>query len=364
MLTDYKQIIADYENMNDYDKAVGDYYREYFYTLVFCKHEALVANSKSTKEFSIDYLQIPGSNGWKLPCYTINILTGQAQINHTNGIMVKLAKDDQYAWPYEIPNLQQGEIILTQDFYNSIFYDDLNTSHIGEKISIQISDKSGRNIVTLQDLTIKDIAANDAYGGDTFYVSQREYDALYPLSVNAVAVMINTNGVDDIEAFLQELRSYGYYVLAPFSMDIYNYEMKFHTFYPLFWGAAGGLLIFSILFIMNFITTGVVSKKKEIGILRALGAQIIDTEKIFILESAVIATIIAFLSLVLLVIETIVINICLSNGIINGIQIISFNFANIPILIIISYVITALSAVMPTYRISKMKPADAIKRVV
>jgi ABC-type antimicrobial peptide transport system permease subunit len=175
--------------------------------------------------------------------------------------------------------------------------------------------------------------------------------------------MIGLNGYSDTETFLKELRANDYYVFAPFSMGIYDFEMKFHAFYPIFWGSAGILLLFSVLLIMNFIGTGINAKKKEIGILRALGARVSDTEKIFIIEAIIIATIVATLSIAVLVGAAFAINASLATGEMAGAAVISFDWLAIPIIIGLSYIITALSAALPAYKISKMKPADAIKKV-
>jgi ABC-type antimicrobial peptide transport system permease subunit len=103
--------------------------------------------------------------------------------------------------------------------------------------------------------------------------------------------------------------------------------------------------------------------KSKFGILQALGARVIDAEKIYIFEALIIATITAALSLGLLIVATPKINNILATDDMMGASIMSFNWIALPIILGVSYFITALSAALPAYKISKMKPADAIKKV-
>jgi ABC-type lipoprotein export system ATPase subunit len=367
--TDYANLLANYGNMDSYQKAIGEYNGKRLYTLVFCNKQTFLNKVKSTSEYSIDYRQIPGGNSWELPCYDVRIFVGNVQ--HTqNGLTVRLSDGQNFG--QGVPTLGAGEVALTMDFYNSLFGEEVKLQggsfapapqHIGEKITIRVKDVSGRNIATIYDCTVIAVTTNNSFGGDTLYVAQDEFDALFPASVNAEALMMRLSEGTELKAFLKDLRQNGYYVYAPFSLGLYDFEAKFQVFNIIFWGAAGILLLFSVLLIMNFITSGVNVKKKEIGILRALGARISDTEKIFLFESVFIATGIAILSLGLLIAATIVINTGLAAGAMSGTSVLSFNFLSLPIIIVLSYIITALSAALPAYRISKMKPVDAIKKV-
>jgi ABC-type lipoprotein export system ATPase subunit len=367
--TDYAKLLADYNMMDSYQKAIGEYNGKRLYTLVFCNKQTFQNKVKSAAEYSIDYWQNPSGNSWELSCYDVQIFTESEQRTQ-NGLIVRLS-DGQY-FGQGVPTLGAGEVALTMDFYNDIFGEEVklqggvfapSPQHIGEKITIRVKDVSGRNIATIYDCTVVSVETNNTFGGDTLYAAQSEFDTLFPASVNAEVLMMRLSEDTELKAFLKDLRQNGYYVYAPFSLGLYDFEAKFQVFNVIFWGAAGVLLLFSVLLIMNFITSGVSSKKKEIGILRALGARISDTEKIFIFESIFVATAIAILSVGILIAVTIVVNTSLAAGVMSGTSILSFNFLSLPIIIGLSYIITALSAALPAYRISKMKPADAIKKV-
>ena len=62
------------------------------------------------------------------------------------------------------------------------------------------------------------------------------------------------------------------------------------------------MLLLVILLMTNFIAISISHKKKQIGILRAIGARTIDVFKIFFLESLVITTIGLSLSVILTII--------------------------------------------------------------
>ncbi len=368
--TNFATLMERYEEEDSYAKAIDEYTLKYLYSLVFCNKETYMNQFKPVSSFSIDFKQNGQENDWRSPCYDIQIFKGQQEHKISGGLSVYLVEG---VMPDEIlSKLANNEVALSLSVYNSVFDEQIMWSsssgfqpmpqHIGDTITIRINDKSGRTIAILQDVKVKQIVNGNTFGGNDVFVNSASFDTLYPASVNARVLMVNLGAEDDMEKFVKSLRENGYYIFAPFSLGLYDFEVKFDTFNIIFWSSAGILLLFSALLIMNFITTGVTAKKKEIGILRAIGARVTDTEKIFIFEALLIATIIAVLSLGLLIVATFAINLALAVGFMQGTTIISFNWLAIPIIVGLSYIITALSASLPAYRISKMKPADAIKK--
>ena len=121
-----------------------------------------------------------------------------------------------------------------------------------------------------------------------------------------------------------------------------------------------GFAVFASLMLMNFISTSISYKKREIGVLRALGARGSDVFGIFFNESLIIATI----NFVLSTIATFVV--C---GVLNGIvleampvDVVLLNVGIRQLILIagVSVLSAFLGSFIPTSKISKKRPIDAI----
>ena len=120
------------------------------------------------------------------------------------------------------------------------------------------------------------------------------------------------------------------------------------------------LFVFTLFLIGNFIMTSIHYRKKEIGVLRALGSRNIDVIKIFLWEGLVMSFISATISSILLVVVTNLLN----NMIMSGTNMILTPFIlgirQFVLIYLIVFVVTIVSSVLPIIKISKMKPIDAI----
>lgn len=123
-----------------------------------------------------------------------------------------------------------------------------------------------------------------------------------------------------------------------------------------------GFAVFAALMLTNFISTSIVYKRREIGILRAVGARGSDVYGIFATESVIIALINFVLS-------------CLATGIIANvitqsfrreynlsISIIDFGLRQVGLILAVAIVVALIASFIPTFRISRQRPVDAIKK--
>ena len=120
-------------------------------------------------------------------------------------------------------------------------------------------------------------------------------------------------------------------------------------------------MVFAALLLLNFIAISVSQKKKEIGILRAIGARGLDVFKIFFAESVVISLI----CLILAIIGTLVATTVLNNmiNIEMGVSVTIFVFGALPILlmIVVAILVCFLGTFMPVYLAARKKPVEAIR---
>jgi len=119
-------------------------------------------------------------------------------------------------------------------------------------------------------------------------------------------------------------------------------------------------LIFSIFLLMNFINTSVSFRKKEVGILRAIGCKSRDILKMFIVESFVL--ILICLSLSYFTINTIAnfFNNALSTFISNDVNFLVFGYKQFTYLTFIMFLIIFIANIIPIKKITSMKPIDII----
>lgn len=119
-------------------------------------------------------------------------------------------------------------------------------------------------------------------------------------------------------------------------------------------------LIFSIILFIYFSLTSINSNKKDIGILRALGARTTDIYKIFYLESFITGMFSLVLSSITCYFGTILANNLISKNLFVNIKPIYFNYDIIIILFITLVVLTTISFIIPVLKISKTRPIDVI----
>lgn len=122
------------------------------------------------------------------------------------------------------------------------------------------------------------------------------------------------------------------------------------------------LAAFSALMLTNFISSSVAYKKHEIGILRAVGAKSGDVYGIFANESLIIALINFVLSVIATVAAVFIINNTLRNQYNFALTILNFGIRQLGIMLAISVGVALIASFVPSYRISRKKPIDAIRR--
>lgn len=111
---------------------------------------------------------------------------------------------------------------------------------------------------------------------------------------------------------------------------------------------------------MMFISTSISYKKREIGILRAIGARSTDVFGIFFNESIIIAAINAILSVAGSIAVTITINYILRNQYGLLITFINFGIRQILLIVAVSVLVAFIGSFLPVYNIARKKPIDAI----
>lgn len=122
------------------------------------------------------------------------------------------------------------------------------------------------------------------------------------------------------------------------------------------------LAVIAVLITMNYLFTSVSFKSRDIGILKGLGSSSHEVFGIFVIEAMIIATINFACSLLVSWGLTTVVNSVLQNLFGIPLTIISMGWVTVLVLFLMSFGVSIISALIPSYWIANMKPVDAMKR--
>lgn len=200
------------------------------------------------------------------------------------------------------------------------------------------------------------VALNSKYYEDKIEPTLKGY--WYVGAVMSSDNTINENFIKFCENFDKNGNKYTILNSATGTLDMF--EGIIGTISTVFLYVAIAFAVFASLLLMNFISTSISYKKREIGVLRALGARGSDVFGIFFNESAIIAMINFVLATIATMVACYVINIVMVKNL--GIQIVLLNGSiRQPLLILAISMATAfISSLIPVIKISKKKPIDAI----
>lgn len=123
-----------------------------------------------------------------------------------------------------------------------------------------------------------------------------------------------------------------------------------------------GFAVFAALMLMNYIATSISYKRREIGILRAVGARSSDVFGIFFNESLIIALINFVLATIATFAVVIFLNTMLRTEYNLTITLLNFGIRQIMLMLGISVVVAFVSSFLPVYKVAIQKPIDAIKK--
>ena len=119
------------------------------------------------------------------------------------------------------------------------------------------------------------------------------------------------------------------------------------------------LAVFAALLLSNFISISISYKKREIGILRAVGARSLDVFKIFFSESLIITAICVLLSTVGSIALCAVLNAEIASMI--GASLFVFGLLSFAVLVGVALLTALVATFLPVYNAAKKKPVDSIR---
>ncbi|MBP5242146.1 MAG: FtsX-like permease family protein, partial [Clostridia bacterium] len=137
-------------------------------------------------------------------------------------------------------------------------------------------------------------------------------------------------------------------------------EYFIDDFSGIFLGAGITFAVFSALLFSNFISASIANKRKDIGILRAIGARGVDVFKIFFMESLFISAICIVLSIIGGVGMCALLNSSFS-GAGMSLTILVFGFPSVLVVIGVALATAFVATLLPVYFAARKKPAETIR---
>lgn len=197
------------------------------------------------------------------------------------------------------------------------------------------------------------------YAQDTLYMNEEDYWEVMNIVYNPSAIMINAR-MDGSELYNQitNLNNLGYSVSARSDWQLSLASSMMGILQKAFLTAAAVLALFVVLLMYNFISTSIVNKQKEIGILRAIGARGTDIMNIFLFESLMLGGIILGVSIPAVIFVSNTLTGLLLEAM--PITIVTFKIRQVFTMTAITLAIIAIASFIPVFRISRKKPIDAI----
>lgn len=152
---------------------------------------------------------------------------------------------------------------------------------------------------------------------------------------------------------------------APYSFmsDIRTSRETFNRIFAVLGSVAVVLAVFAALLLFNFISASINAKKKDIGILRAVGARGIDVFKIFIVEGVAITLFCFLLGCLGSAIACTVTNAILLSKEVLTFKLFSFGWMNVLIVLVIAFATSVIATAVPVALTVRKKPVEAIRSV-
>ena len=202
------------------------------------------------------------------------------------------------------------------------------------------------------------------YCGDyrvTTSAYSRTEDEIYS---RVVLPMPSAGGVRDIVYAKNDLAADDTFfaVNSPITNVISSANSIIKVLWQIFLWTGVVLAVFSMLLLFNFISVSITYKKREIGILRAVGARSADVFKIFYSESAIITIICYILAAIASIIVCDVLNDVIAGAVV---EVSVFVFGPLCWLVMlgIAAATSLVATFLPVYGIARRRPVDSIRAV-
>lgn len=259
-------------------------------------------------------------------------------------------------------NLGKSQLEAEKEFFKEYIkkYD-----VIGKKVTIELNSNSFQSKSSIdekyEDLEIVGITGLLSNNQEYYYVSTELFGKYDSKIIEPKGVFILENTKSGFHKWMKEFPYYDTISLkSSYSADVTDMARTVILLKRLAFYLFVVFALFTIILMSNFIISSISYRKKEIGILRGLGARNRDVTKIFIWEGIFLATISFILTSILLVVVTHLLNWVIMSGTALLLTPFILTVRQFIVIFLMVFIIIAIASILPIRKISKMKPIDAI----
>ncbi|MBQ9370513.1 MAG: ATP-binding cassette domain-containing protein [Clostridia bacterium] len=193
----------------------------------------------------------------------------------------------------------------------------------------------------------------------TYYeVLTTNYVAPADIKYNSIISLTN-NSLDQISAALDEGDNVKFHIDNAVAEKLDEFLDMIGELGPIFLYVGLGVGFIAALFLLNFISVSIAAKRKDIGILRAVGARGSDVFKIFYAEAFIIAIICFILACVGSYVLCFFLNRSISEAL--SVSLLNFGPINGALILGISIFISLIATFFPVYFAAKKSPVESIR---
>lgn len=233
--------------------------------------------------------------------------------------------------------ISSGEIILEEFKAKALFKDSAYEDIIGNTITMEFRKYYLSTLVENKDYKIVGISKNTSYidDEDYKYIYQRFCEENFDYYVNQ-GISIENPSLEQLK-FLNRLDLFhNTYISQSFYDSIYTLK----TFSILFLIVGVVALIICILILMNYMSSSMINKKREIGVLKSLYISNYDISKLFLIEIMIISIVSYVIGSILIIFVLNIFNCILVDYHITLISFINYNlFGNLILFLVIALII-------------------------
>lgn len=277
----------------------------------------------------------------------------------------------------DINHLQDNQVIITQNFPS--YLDDTSDPQalLDGGLKYTIENRNGDTLYEFEVVAITngyyDIHYSNSYSqwndepgyysnGEMVIMTSNRYQEMF---TGCDYLITRLKGNNSDYALVKDLVTYnnngnGYNVQFSASFQIDNFAGMIVNMKQVFLYVGIGFAVFASFLLMNFISISINYKKREIGVLRAIGAGKKDVFAIFFSESFVIAIINFALATIATFVAAFFINRSLYQELGFQITLLTVGIRQIALLIAVSLGVAFISTLLPVYRIARKNPIDSI----
>ena len=200
------------------------------------------------------------------------------------------------------------------------------------------------------------------YDDSVYYYTEMQTEYVAPEKAYYTGAISRTNYTQAEIEFMQQKLPHGVTLMLTDStaISIGSTLALLEILKPVFLITGAVLGVFAALMLLNYVSTSIANKTREIGILRAVGARGSDLFKIFFSESGLMTAICLVISLAASIFVVYRLNLVFMEGFIK-VALLNFGIINVGLMLLGAILIAILGTIIPVAIAAKKQPVESIR---